>query len=105
MTEEQFAASHAEDIESVEDDLDRLEDPDARTEVRPDRAVDRFRRSSAGAVLAAGMFGLRDALEGRPESDDIEIVGTAPAADDRYSITLDPEHPERSVVVVHRRPC
>ena len=34
-------------------------------EVHYDRPVDRFRRSAVGSVLAAGMFGLADVLEGR----------------------------------------
>ncbi len=44
-----------------------------------DRPVDRFRRSATGAVVAAGLFGLRDALEGRPEKEEVTIVNEAPA--------------------------
>ncbi len=71
-----------------------------------DRPIDRFRRGAVGSVVAAGLLGLRDALEGRPEREDIEIVGEAPTADDgpAFDLVLDPEHPERSVAVIRSTP-
>jgi hypothetical protein len=67
-----------------------------------DRPVDRFRRSASGAVVAAGLLGLRDALEGRPEKEEVTIVNEAPAAPPRdLEIVIDFDHPERSVAVVH----
>ena len=65
------------------------------------RPVDRFRRSATGAVVAAGLLGLRDALEGRPEKEEVTIVNEAPAAPPRdLEVVIDFDHPERSVAVV-----
>jgi hypothetical protein len=67
-----------------------------------ERPVDRFRRSATGAVVAAGLFGLRDALEGRPEKEEVTIVNEAPDAPPRdLEVVIDFDHPERSVAVVH----
>jgi hypothetical protein len=70
----------------------------------PERPVDRFRRSTAGTVVAAGLFGLRDALEGRPEREEPAIVVDAPTSqpNGRVQVDLDFEHPERSRVVIRR---
>ncbi len=69
-----------------------------------DRPVDRFRRSAVGSVLAAGMFGLADVLEGREKREQPAIVTEAPTRPDDGPIRLllDPEHPDRSVVIVRR---
>ena len=40
-------------------------DGDVAAHAEP-RPVDRFRQTTAGTVVAAGLLGLRDALEGRP---------------------------------------
>ncbi len=74
---------------------------DGRT---PDRPVDRFRRGAVGSVVAAGLLGLRDALEGRPEREDVTIVSEAPEGEGgaTLDVRLDPDHPERSVAIVHR---
>ena len=65
------------------------------------RPVDRFRRSATGAVVAAGLLGLRDTLEGRPEKEEVTIVNEAPAAPPRdLEVVIDFDHPERSVAVV-----
>ena len=71
-----------------------------------ERPIDRFRRGPIGGVLAAGLLGLRDALEGRPERDDIEIVGQAPQPHGSagFDLVLDPEHPENSVAVIRAHP-
>ena len=85
------------DIEGV-DDEGEVEGTDAG-----DRPVERFRRSATGAVVAAGLFGLRDALEGRPEKEEVTIVNEAPDAPPRdLEVVIDFDHPERSVAVVHR---
>jgi hypothetical protein len=67
-----------------------------------ERPVDRFRRAAVGRVVAAGLLGLRDALEGRPERDEVAIVSVAPGPGlpARLDIQLDPDHPESSLVVV-----
>jgi hypothetical protein len=69
-----------------------------------ERPVDRFRRTAAGSVIAAGMFGLADALEGREKREEPAIVTPAPTRPDdaRVRLLLDEEHPERSVVIVRR---
>jgi hypothetical protein len=70
-----------------------------------ERPIDRFRRSAAGSVVAAGLLGMRDALQGRPEKDEPAIVADAPEPKlDHIDIVLDPEHPERSRAVVYLPP-
>ena len=83
------------------DDADAVDDVD-EVEVDEDgRPVDRFRRTATGAVVAAGLLGLRDALEGRPEKEEVTIVNEAPAAPPRdLEVVIDFDHPERSVAVV-----
>jgi len=76
---------------------------DEEAPVSGDRPVDRFRRSATGAVVAAGLLGLRDALEGRPEKEEVAIVNEAPEGPPRdVEVVIDFEHPERSVAVVRR---
>jgi hypothetical protein len=78
------------------DDSDNADDVDAS-----ERPVDRFRRTATGAVVAAGLLGLRDALEGRAEKEEVTIVNEAPAAPPRdLEVVIDPDHPERTVAVV-----
>jgi hypothetical protein len=83
-------------------DPDDVEDVEAIEEVDEDgRPVDRFRRTATGAVVAAGLLGLRDALEGRPEKEEVTIVNEAPAAPPRdLEVVIDFDHPERSVALV-----
>ena len=71
-----------------------------------ERPVDKFKRTAAGSVVVAGLLGLRDALEGRPEKEEPAIVGEAPAAPppDGIEVVLDFEHPERSVVYLSSPP-
>ncbi|MDQ1430625.1 MAG: hypothetical protein QOF40_1227 [Actinomycetota bacterium] len=70
-----------------------------------ERPIDKFRRSAAGSVIAAGLLGVRDALEGRPEKEEPAIVSEAPEPKlDHIDIVLDPEHPERSRAVVYLPP-
>ena len=60
--------------------------------VEPDRPTDRIRRTAAGTVIAAGLLGLRDALEGRPEREEpvleADDAGEPPA--DGIELFLDP---------------
>jgi 4'-phosphopantetheinyl transferase len=66
------------------------------------RPIDKFRGTAVGGVLAAGLLGLRDALE--PQRDEeIAIVqddASGPPANDPIELQLDPDHPEESVVRV-----
>ena len=66
-----------------------------------ERPVDRFRRSAVGSVLAAGMLGLAEVLE-PSKKEEAAIVSEAPTRpdDQRVRLLLDPEHPERSVVIL-----
>jgi hypothetical protein len=97
----------------VVDDAERSEEPDddgaeeaTDTAGEPwERPIDRFRRSSAGTVIAAGLLGVRDALEGRPEREEPAIVADAPEPKlDHIDLVLDPEHPERSRAIVYLPP-
>jgi 4'-phosphopantetheinyl transferase len=66
------------------------------------RPIDKFRGTAVGGVLAAGMLGLRDALEPRKD-EEIAIVrddAGGPPRDDAIELQLDPDHPEESVVRV-----
>jgi hypothetical protein len=56
------------------------DDPEVGTESQhaAERPVDKFRKTAAGTVVAAGLLGLRNALEGRPEREEIAIVNEAP---------------------------
>jgi hypothetical protein len=70
-----------------------------------ERPIDKFRRSGAGSVIAAGLLGVRDALEGRPEREEPAIVSAAPEPKlDHIDIVLDFDHPERSRAVVYLPP-
>jgi hypothetical protein len=95
-------ASEPEDDADVDDATAGIAD----TEERYERPIDRFRRGTAGSVVAAGLLGLRDAMEGRPEREETVIVTEAPSQphDDNFEMVLDPDHPERSVVIVRRPP-
>jgi hypothetical protein len=90
----------------VVDDTDDAETPAETSEdAEWERPIDRFRRSGAGTVIAAGLLGVRDALEGRPEREEPAIVAEAPEPKlDHIDIVLDPEHPERSRAVVYLPP-
>ena len=85
---------------------DELAEAPADPEAEPwERPIDRFRRSSAGSVIAAGLLGVRDALEGRPEREEPAIVADAPEPTlDHIDLLLDPEHPERSRAIVYLPP-
>ena len=68
----------------------------------PPRPIDKFRGTAVGSVLAAGLLGLRDALE-PPRDDKVAIVqeyAGDPPFKDPLVLRLDPEHPEDSIVMV-----
>jgi hypothetical protein len=92
-------------VGEVDDDHDQdHEDEDADRDPDWQRPIDKFKRSTVGSVVAAGLLGVRDALEGRPEKEEVTIVAEAPAQPARGNIdlVLDFEHPERSVATVRR---
>jgi hypothetical protein len=84
----------------------RDDDPvDPPAEEPWERPIDKFRRGAAGSVIAAGLLGVRDALEGRPEKEEPAIVSEAPEPRlDHIDLVLDLEHPERSRAVVYLPP-
>jgi len=66
------------------------------------RPIDKFRGTAVGSVLAAGLLGLRDALE-TPKDDKVAIVkdyAGDPPFKDPIVLRLDPDHPEDSIVMV-----
>jgi len=68
----------------------------------PNRPIDKFRGTAVGSVLAAGLLGLRDALE-TPKDDKVAIVkdyAGEPPFTDPIVLRLDPDHPEDSIVMV-----
>jgi hypothetical protein len=91
-------------LEDVEDGTDATDEDaegpiDGHAEPAP---IERFRRSSIGAVLAAGMLGLRDVLE--PEKDEkpaiVEDWAGGEPFTERLVLRLDPDHPEDSIVMI-----
>ena len=91
----------SDDAGDAQDESDEKDENDEKWE----RPIDRFRRGAAGSVIAAGLLGVRDALEGRPEKDEPAIVSEAPEPRlDHIDLVLDPEHPERSRAVVYLPP-
>lgn len=74
------------------DDADKVEDFE--------RPIDKFRQTATGAVLAAGLLGLGDALEGRREKEETAIVQEASEPERDLDIVIDLEHPERTVAIV-----
>ncbi len=66
----------------------------------PTRDVDKFRRTTTGAMLAAGMLGLQQVLEPK-KSEDPPIVVEAPGEPPgikRLEFDLDPDDPSGSTV-------
>jgi len=51
------------------------------------------------------MLGLRDAIYGRPDDEVaiIQVAGGDPPDDDLHDLRLDPDHPERSQIVIRPR--
>ena len=72
--------------------------------VEPERRTERFRHTAFGTVVAAGLLGVRDALEGRPQQEETVMEAEAPGALpplNGLELFLDPDDPTRSVVVIH----
>jgi hypothetical protein len=80
-----------------------LRDESAHGDPRP---IDKFRQSAAGSVVAAGLLGLRDALEGRPEKEEVAIVSEAPdePVDQGVTLVFDEDDPSSLRVVLPRPP-
>jgi hypothetical protein len=81
-------------------------DVDTTAGLEPGPRLAAWRTHPVGSVLGAAMLGLRDAIYGRRD-DEVVIVqeaGSDPPSDDLHDIRLDPDHPERSEVVIRRPP-
>jgi hypothetical protein len=90
-------------------DLVFPEPPDVESDVAAHaepRPVDKFRQTAAGTVVAAGLLGLRDALEGRPEKEEVTIVSEAPTrpVEDGFVLVFDEDDPNSLKVVLPRPP-
>ncbi len=86
--------------------LEWLEMTDPGDTIDPGPRLAAWRSHPVGSVLGAAMLGLRDAIYGKP-GEDIVIVQEAagdPPDSDLHDLRLDPDHPERSEVVVRPRP-
>jgi hypothetical protein len=84
--------------------LEATDDP--RAGDGPATRAGRMVRRRAVSPLGAAMLGLRDAIYGHVD-EDVVIVAEGPGGppgDDTPEVHLDPDHPERSEVVLRRRP-
>jgi hypothetical protein len=98
-----------EDLPNSPDTSNGLDASDAADAPHPgddsdwQRPVDRFRKSAAGTMVAAGLLGLRDVMEGRPEKEEVAVVHEAPTRPvGELDVVLDLEHPERTIAIVRR---
>ena len=84
--------------------LEATDAADADPDLRPPRLA-RWRDRPGASVLGAAMLGLRDAIYGHPDDQVVEVRDASgdPPEDDLPVVHLDPDHPERSEVVVRRR--
>ena len=84
--------------------LEATDAADADPDLRPPR-LSRWRERPGSSVLGAAMLGLRDAIYGHPDDQAVEVRDAAgdPPDDDQPVVHLDPDHPERSEVVIRRR--
>ena len=93
----------SDDIPSPPHGSDATDDSPTDDDSDWERPVDRFRKSTAGTMVAAGLLGLRDVMEGRPEKEEVAIVNEAPTRPvGEFDVVIDPEHPERTVAIVRR---
>ncbi len=84
---------------------------DGEDVARPVTSLGRITHSSAGSVLGQAMLGMATAIYGREETKIVIVAegSSQPDEDKPFAVHLDPEHPERSVVVLRsqrpRRPA
>ena len=75
------------------------EDHEEHAEPAP---IEKFRRTSVGTVLAAGLLGLRDVIE--PPKDEtpaiVEDWSGGEPLQDPYVLRLDPDNPQDSIVMI-----
>ena len=76
--------------------------PDEAEEPAEIRPIDKFRQTATGSILAAGLLGLAEALEG-PRKQEVAIVvddAGDPPFTDPIVMRLDPDNPADSIVMV-----
>jgi hypothetical protein len=84
--------------------LEASDDPEEHDTASPATHAAWTRRPPA-SMLGAAMVGLHELIYGRAEEAAIVVdAGGDPPHDDRPEVHLDRDHPERSEVVVRRRP-
>ncbi len=83
--------------------LEATDDPDGHGAAGPVTPPHRSRRRPA-SMLGAAMLGLHEVIYGRHDDEIVIVVdaGGDPPGDDQPEVHLDPEHPERSEVIVRR---
>ena len=86
--------------------LKRTDAADGEDVSRPVTAFGRIAHSSGGSVLGQAMLGMANAIYGRNDNEVVIVVdgSSQPDADKPFSVRLDPDHPERSVVVFRSQP-
>ncbi len=77
--------------------------PEGKHPEGPVTAVGRLKASSGGQLLGQAMSGLANALSGEKE-DQVLVVEAPSDPEDESTVHLDFEHPERSRVVLPRKP-
>jgi hypothetical protein len=62
--------------------------------------------SAAGHALGQAMLGLAHAIYGRQDNEVVVVVEGEgePGGDQPFTVHLDPDHPERTYVTLHRAP-
>jgi hypothetical protein len=83
-----------------------LEATDSEEPVESRPRLAGWREHPVGSVLGAAMLGLHDAIYGRTDNEVaiIQEAGNDPPDEDLHDLRLDPDHPERSEVVVRPPP-
>jgi hypothetical protein len=79
-----------------------LEATDSEQDVEAGPRLAQWRSHPVGSVLGAAMLGLHDAIYGRTDNEVaiVQEAGDDPPDEELHDIQLDPDHPERSRVVV-----
>ncbi len=85
--------------------LEKTDATDPEDVARPVTALGRIAHSSPGSVLGQAMLGMANALYGREENKIVVVADGSSQPDEGkpFSVHLDPEHPEQSVVVFRSR--
>lgn len=80
---------------------DATEATEADAVTRPVTALGRIAHSSGGSVLGHAMLGMATAFYGRDENQIVVVAegSSQPDEDKPFAVRLDPDDPERSVVV------